>query len=139
VDRRRGGDGNERPHKAASPTTRRATRVGLRGTGARVELGSPATVAEVPMTQQYIVGEFSCLVAELEPAAGELEGVVHSLRQEIEASPLCGLPGLAREVLNLADRVCWVALEQGDVASFRHCAETAAVVREFTVSANLLP
>jgi hypothetical protein len=114
-------------------------RTALRGTGIRVELGSAGTVAEDPMTQEYIVGEFSCLVAELESEAGELGDAVLSLRREIEAAPLCGLPDLAREVLELTDRVCWVALDDGDVARFRRCTETAAALREFTLSANLLP
>jgi hypothetical protein len=91
------------------------------------------------MTQQYIIGEFSSLVAELEPAAGELGSVLTGLRREIEVSPLGGLPKLARDALNLTDLVCWVALEEGDVASFRRCADTAAGLWEFTASANLLP
>jgi hypothetical protein len=91
------------------------------------------------MTQQYIVGEFSSLVAELEPTAGDLGGVVSDLRREIEVSPLSGLPRLAQEALNVTDRLCWVALEEGDVANFRRCAKTAAALREFTANANLLP
>ena len=91
------------------------------------------------MTQQYIVGEFSSFVAALEMTAGELGTVLSGLRREIEVSPLGRLPTLAREALNLADRVCWVALEEGDVTSFRRCAESAAALWEFTASANLLP
>ena len=79
------------------------------------------------------------LVAELEPSTRKLGSVVSSLRQEIEASPLCRLPTLVGDVLALADRLCWVALKEGDIASFRRHAETASALSEFASSANLLP
>jgi hypothetical protein len=91
------------------------------------------------MTQQYILGEFSSLLAGLEPTAGELGVVVRDLRRQIERSPLHMLPPLAREALNLADMVCWVALEGGDVGGFCRCAVTAAALQDFTANANLLP
>jgi hypothetical protein len=91
------------------------------------------------VTQQYIVGEFSSLVGELERTAGELRRAVSRLRRQIEASPTSELPKLARAALSLTDLVCLRALEEGDVAVFRHSAETAEALREFTVGANLLP
>jgi hypothetical protein len=91
------------------------------------------------VTQQYIVGEFSVLLAGLEPTAGErLGSVVGNLRREVECSPLPLLPRLTRVALNLADSACWLALEQGDVRGFCRCAETASALREFAVSAKLL-
>ena len=91
------------------------------------------------MTTQYIAGEFSALLAGLEPTAGErLGGGVGNLRQEVESSPLVLLPRLAREALNLADNACWLALKQGDVCGFYRCAETASALQEFSASANLL-
>lgn len=92
------------------------------------------------MTQQYIVGEFSALLAALEPTAEErLRGVVGHLRREAELSPLSMLPQLAREALDLTDMACWVALEEGDVGGFCRCAAAAAELQEFAASANLLP
>jgi hypothetical protein len=92
------------------------------------------------MTQQYILGEFSALLAELQPVNGELLGeAVCNLRHEIEFGPLPMLPRLAREAMTLTDMICWVALEQGDVSSFRRYADAAIALREFTASANLLP
>jgi hypothetical protein len=91
------------------------------------------------MTRQYIIGEFSTLVGELESTAGEFGDAVRDLRREIETCSLFGLPRLAHEALALSDLVCWVALERGDVTSFRRCADTAVILREFTASANLLP
>jgi hypothetical protein len=91
------------------------------------------------MTQQYILGEFSSLLTGLEPAAGELGGVVRSLRREVERSPPHMLSPLAREALNLAEMTCWLALDEGDVSGFCRYAKTAAALQDFTANANLLP
>jgi hypothetical protein len=53
------------------------------------------------MTQQYIVGEFSSLLAGLQPAPDEVLGdAVGNLRREVEFGPLPMLPRLAREALH---------------------------------------
>ncbi len=92
------------------------------------------------MTQQYIVGELSSLLAGLQPAPGELfTSVVDDLRREVEVCPQAQLPWLAQEALTLADMICWVALEQGDTNGFCRHAGTAVALREFTVGASLLP
>lgn len=91
------------------------------------------------MTRQYIVGEFSSFVAELEEESGDLAYAARRLRREIESSGARRLPELAQEALNLADRVCSVALENGDTAGFRRHAETAAALGDFASSASLLP
>ena len=49
------------------------------------------------------------------------------------------LPRLAQEAMTLTDVICWVALEEGDLNGFSRYASTAVALREFTVSANLLP
>jgi len=98
-----------------------------------------ATASEFPVTQQYIIGEFSALLAGLERTAEEgLAEVVGNLRREVEVSPLPLLPQLAREALKLTDKACWLALDQGDVRGFCRHAETASALHEFTVSANIL-
>jgi hypothetical protein len=92
------------------------------------------------MTQQYIVGEFSSLLAELQPAPGQLlASAVDDLRREVEIGPRTQLPWLAQEALILADTICWNALDQGDAKGFCRYAGTAVALRDFTVSANLLP
>jgi hypothetical protein len=94
----------------------------------------------VPVTQQYIVGEFSALLAELQATPDDWLGrVVGNLRREVEISPPAVLPRLAREALNLTEMLCWVALERGEVGGFCRYAETAGELREFTISAGLLP
>jgi hypothetical protein len=91
------------------------------------------------MTQQYIVGELSSLLAELQPAPGEWPVAIDDLRREVERSALSGLPRLACEVMDLTDMICWAALEQGDVSGFCRCAKTAVALRDFTANAGLLP
>ena len=91
------------------------------------------------MTQQYMVGEFSLLLAELQPAPGEWPAAVDELRREVERSPVSGLSQLAPEAMDLADTICWAALEQGDVSSFCRYATTAVALRDFTDNAGLLP
>jgi hypothetical protein len=93
------------------------------------------------MTQQYIVGEFSVLLAELQPVPGSesLGEAVRKLRHEVEFGPLAMLSPRAREATTLVDTVCWAALEVGDVQGFRRCADAAIALRELAVSAHLLP
>jgi len=92
------------------------------------------------MTQQYIVGEFSVLLAGLYPAPEELlGGAVGDLRREVEFSPLSMLPPLVHEALDLTDKICWAALERGDAAGFCRYVRTAVALWDFGVGAGLLP
>lgn len=91
------------------------------------------------MTQQYIAGEFSSLLAELRPAPSEsLLNALDDLRRAVEMGPLTRLPRLAHRAMTLTDVFCWAALEAGDPVSFRRYADGAALLEEFTVNANLL-
>lgn len=96
--------------------------------------------SESPMTEQYIIGELSSLLADLQPAPDELlGGALRDLRREVEASPVSKLPPLAQHAITLTDRICWVTLGRGDVARFCRDVDTAVALREVAVSANLLP
>jgi hypothetical protein len=86
-----------------------------------------------------MVGEFSSLLAELQPVPGEWRAAVDELRREVERSALSRLPQLACETMDLTDMICWAALEQGDVSGFCRCATTAVALRDFTANAGLLP
>ena len=91
------------------------------------------------MTQQYILGEFSSLLAELQPAPTcLLDDAVRDLRRGVEVSPLQMLPALAQEAMGLTDMICWSALDQGNVGGFCRYACTSVALRDFTVSASLL-
>jgi hypothetical protein len=91
------------------------------------------------VTQQYIVGQLSTLLEELESACEEWLGAVRDLRQNVETSPLHMLPHLAREASSLTDRICLSALERGDVGDFRRHARTAVSLHELSASAGLWP
>jgi hypothetical protein len=96
--------------------------------------------AAVGMTQQYLVGEMSLLVAELQAAAAN-EGFTRDLaclRQEAEKAPPSALTPVAVRALALGDGLCWDSLSQGNVAAFsRQCAAVAGL-REFCTCAGLL-
>jgi hypothetical protein len=90
------------------------------------------------VTQQYIVGQFSVLLEDVQPPAAEWRAAVRELRSEVESCPLSMLPRLARKAIGLTDLMCWSALEQGDLDSFRGCSRSAAALGEFIDTADLL-
>jgi hypothetical protein len=89
------------------------------------------------MTQQYLVGQFSALLGDLEGTAADWRRAVHRLRRDVERSHPRALVPLADEVLMLSDTICWGRLEHGDVEGFRRCAEAAAALAEFIEAAGL--
>lgn len=89
------------------------------------------------MTQQYIAGEFSSLLGELERAVQSCHRGIHRLRLEVERSPLRTLPVLAMEALELTDEICLATLEQGNLNDFSACARMAAALDEFADCAGL--
>ena len=92
------------------------------------------------MTQQYLIGQLSTLLEELQPPPGEmLAGDVRGLRQEVEHSGVQMLPVLAREAIVLGDVICWVALERGDSDGFRRYASAVVALGDFTENACLRP
>ena len=90
------------------------------------------------MTQQYIVGQFSVLLEDLQLPSGEWLAAVRELRSEVESCPLSMLPRLAQEAMGLTDRICWSAVEHGDVSSFCGSTRSAAALGEFLDNAGLL-
>ena len=92
------------------------------------------------MTQEYLIGQLSALLEELQPPAGEkLAGAVHDLRREVERSAVQMLPRLAHEAISLSDVICCAALERGDRDAFGRYAKAAAALGDFTDSAGLTP
>ena len=89
------------------------------------------------MTQQYLVGQFSALLGDLERTAAEWQPAVHCLRREVESSPVATLPELAGKATELTDAICWAALQRGDVTEFCSCAKVAAALGAFIDSAGL--
>jgi hypothetical protein len=92
------------------------------------------------MTQQYLTGELSVLLARLQTVATNQAAVrdVAQLRREAETGPVTALPSVVVRALALTDRLCWGSLERGDPAAFTCQAAICAELRDFGVCARLL-
>lgn len=98
------------------------------------------TVAVVGMTQQYLVGETSVLLAQIQaPGADPLAmRELARLRHEAETGAVSGLGAVALRALELTDGMCLESLRRGDVPAFlRQCA-SGAELRDFCLCARLL-
>jgi hypothetical protein len=92
------------------------------------------------MTQQYLVGELSILIAQLQAATGNqaCAGAAASLREEEETLPVRALPAVVTRALDLTDASCWDSLGRGDTTAFARQAAIGAQLLEFGVCAELL-
>lgn len=92
------------------------------------------------MTQHYLAGELSLLLARLQAVAPAqvAAGDVAGLRREAEVGPLAGLASVAVRALNLTDGLCWESLGRGDAAAFTRQAALGVQLREFGVCAGLV-
>lgn len=94
----------------------------------------------VEMTQQYLVGELSVLLAQLQAATADqaCAGEIARLRRAAETGPMSTLPGVEVRALALADGLCWASLARGDPVAFDRQAMAGARLREFGVCSGLL-
>ncbi|MDA8208062.1 MAG: hypothetical protein M0Z92_03620 [Actinomycetota bacterium] len=92
------------------------------------------------MTQQYLVGELSLLLGELEVEVCQRDFAqkVAGLRRKLEHSPPGRLSEMAWQALELADDVCWDSLQRADASALICQAATCARLREFAVCAALI-
>ena len=92
------------------------------------------------MTQQYLFGELSMILGELQAVATNEAAVrdVARLRREAETGPLVALASVAARALELTDGWCWDSLMRGDSAAFAREAATCAELWEFAVCAGLI-
>jgi hypothetical protein len=125
----------------------RANAAGRRVSGHRRKSGCVgeavrlANLGESPgVTRQYINGELSVRLAELQAVAlsQESAGEAAQLRLEAEAAPLGVLPLVALRALDFMRGLCWESLARGDLGAFNRQATVGAELREFAVSARLL-
>ena len=84
--------------------------------------GAPDWSAAMVMTQQYLAGELSLLLSEVEELARH-----HSWAGAV-----------AVRGVQLADALCWCSLADGDVAAFEKQAGVVSRLFEFGVSAGLM-
>ena len=94
----------------------------------------------VKMTQQYVVGELSARLGELQAVATDQECAreVARLRYEAERVPRAALGSVVVRALGLGDRLCWESLQCGDALAFSHEAAICAGLWEFGICARLL-
>lgn len=92
------------------------------------------------MTRQYLAGELSLLLGELEVVARRagIDHDVTALRHQAETSPIPALPRVAVRALALNRRLCWDALARGDIASFNRDIQLCTELHQFGVCAGLL-
>ena len=92
------------------------------------------------MTQQYLVGELSLILGELQAVATN-EAALHEitrLRQEAETTPPAALSPVVKRAVELTNRVCWDTLERGGAATFVREVVICVELRELGVCAGLL-
>ncbi|WP_369386498.1 hypothetical protein AB5J72_02015 [Streptomyces sp. CG1] len=92
------------------------------------------------MTQQYLVGETSVLLAQLEASGADplTARELARLRREAESGPVSGLGPVAVRALELTDKLCRDSLRRGDVPGFLRQCTSGAELREFCLCAQLL-
>jgi hypothetical protein len=92
------------------------------------------------MTQQYLAGEFSLLLAQLQAVATDPSSAraLGRLRREVETHPSAALAAELIRTLEVTDELCFDSLARGDVAAFDCQTATVAQLREFGVCAGLL-
>ena len=92
------------------------------------------------MTQQYLAGELSLLLGELQATmTDQAAGAdVADLRQRAETGRRSAMVSVAVRALEVADCGCWDSLTRGDAAAFIRQAAVCAELWEFGVCAGLL-
>lgn len=92
------------------------------------------------MTQQYLAGELSVHLAELQAATRNQAFAceIACLRQQAENAPITALAQVAQRALELSEVLCWDSLICGDAAAFSRQAAIGARVREFGICSCLL-
>ena len=92
------------------------------------------------MTRQYLIGEMSLILADLQDLAGNEAAArdIARLRREAEMGGLAVLPCVAMRALELVDTFCRDALDRGDAAAFACQSTIGADLRDFSICAGLL-
>jgi hypothetical protein len=92
------------------------------------------------MTRQYLIGEMSMLLAELETAAPRHPPLweVARLRRTAETGSPTALASVARRALDVSRALCWECLSAGDIAGFNRHAAMCVELHDFGACAGLL-
>ena len=91
------------------------------------------------MTQEYLIGELSVRLGQLQAAARRAAaGDVADLRHQVETRSASWLAAEITEALALADQLCRDSLSDGDTAAFSRQAAIGADLRLFGACARLI-
>jgi hypothetical protein len=90
------------------------------------------------MTRQYLIGELSVRLEQLQATTGPAAAEVARLRAEVETGPLTGLASATARAMALADGLCWDSLSRGDTAAFAGQATILAELCQFAIGVRLL-
>lgn len=92
------------------------------------------------MTQQYLAGELSVLLGQLQAATANDASAraVGRLRHEAETKPIAALTAVTLRALALIDSLCWESLSSADPSAFVRQAEISAALHEFGLCAGWL-
>lgn len=91
------------------------------------------------MTQDYLAGETSLLLEQLQTLASDHARArdMARLRHEAETRPVTALPGVVERALTLADTLCWDSLAEGDAEAFAAQSAASHALSEFAECAHL--
>lgn len=92
------------------------------------------------MTQQYLVGELSLILGELEAAVTDETALrdIGRLRWEAETTPPAALAPVVVRAVRLTNRVCWDTLQRGEAAALVREVAICVELRELGICAGLL-
>jgi len=92
------------------------------------------------MTQQYLFGELSLLLARLQDATNDQASTrdIARLRREAETTPLAALRTVVMRALALSDALCWDSLQRGETTMFSRQATISAELYDFGDCSGLL-
>src|SRR5690349_5700044 len=82
----------------------------------RIVAAAPGGWAAMVMTQQYLAGELSVLLAEMQATVSDPAAACAAvrLRGEVETRPVAALAAVALRALDLINAACWESVACGD-------------------------
>lgn len=92
------------------------------------------------MTQQYLAGELSVLLAEMQTTVNDQAAArtTARLRGEAETLPVTALAAVAARALDLINAACWESVASGDTTAFHRQVVVAGQLYDFGICAGLL-
>ena len=91
------------------------------------------------MTRQYLAGELSLLLAQVQAVTTSeaARREAWALRRAAETEPIQGLRSVTACALTFTEGLCWESLATGDTASFSRQALICAELHDFGVCAGM--